>query len=145
MKYHAHIYLHGFRFDLYRLWSFCFLFMLMQSWKTFPTLSIIIITFSLCRRGIFCKQKLPRTYKTVHKVAQSTFKYSNPRLRKQCIFDCSLKLFFGLLLVHENSCCWKWMLIMHEFTWSIKHFSENKISGGLKKGLPNFVKTWMCV
>ena len=73
MKYNAHIYCAVFCFDLYRLKSFCFPFVLMESLKTSPALLTIIITFSTCRGGFIL----------LTKVAQSSLITHDPRLRKR--------------------------------------------------------------
>jgi len=65
MKYNTHTYLRGLHFDLYRLWSFCFLFMLMQSWKTLSALLIIIITFSTCHGSFILSTKVAQSWSQI--------------------------------------------------------------------------------
>jgi len=68
MKYNAHIDCAGFRFDLNRLQSLCFLFVLMQSLKTSPAL------LNHHYHVFICKQKLLNRLSIAH----------DPR-RKHCI------------------------------------------------------------
>ena len=73
--YNTHISLHRLSLWSFRFWSFSFLFVLMQSWKTWPALLIIIIIFPLAASVLFCKQNLLNCLIITH----------DPRLRKHYI------------------------------------------------------------